>query len=112
MPSVLSTDRRVASLKPKPARVEYFDRTLPGFGLRVTPTGAKSWVLLYRIASGGKLRRLTLGTYPDLGLANARDTARVELQKAQAGRDPGTEHQTGPRPYVPVAGRPLHREVR
>jgi hypothetical protein len=57
MPSVLLTDRRVASLKPKPRRVEYFDRTLLGFGLRVTPTGAKSWVLLYRVASGGKLRR-------------------------------------------------------
>ena len=94
MPSVLLTDRRVASLKPKTARVEYFDRTLPGFGLRVTPTGAKSWVLLYRVASGGKLRRSTLGTYPDLGLAKARDTARGELQKAQAGRDPGTEQQT------------------
>ena len=94
MPSVLLTDRRVASLKAKTARVEYFDRTLPGFGLRVTPTGAKSWILLYRVASGGKLRRLTFGTYPDLGLAEARDTARAELQKAQTGRDPGAEQQT------------------
>ena len=42
MPSLLLTDRRVASLKAKRARVEYFDRTLAGFGLRVTSAGAKS----------------------------------------------------------------------
>jgi integrase len=60
----------------------------------VTPAGAKSWVLLYRVASGAKLRRLTIGAYPDLGLSKARDKARGELRKAQAGRDPGTERQT------------------
>lgn len=42
-----------------------YDSTLPGFGLRVTAKGAKSFVLNYRI--NGRERRITIGQY---GLAN------------------------------------------
>ena len=37
MPTSLLTNSRVASLKATKTRVEYFDKALPGFGLRVSP---------------------------------------------------------------------------
>jgi hypothetical protein len=43
--------------------------------LRVTDKGAKSWTVLFR-APHGQLRRVTLGKYPALPLAMARDRAR------------------------------------
>lgn len=106
MPTIALTDRKIAGLKPAPERVEYFDRSMPGFGLRVSPDGRKSFVLLYRVArpsprpgaepaghSKRVLKRLTLGIYPDVGLAKARDLARAELQKATTGRDPSAERK-------------------
>ena len=53
----------------------------------------KSWVLLYRRGRKGKLIRMTLGTYPDVKLSKARDDARAELQKADAGRNPAAERR-------------------
>ncbi len=56
---------------PASGRVEHWDGALPGFGLRVTDKGIKSWVQMVRIH--GKQARLTLGTYPDLSLGEARE---------------------------------------
>jgi hypothetical protein len=63
MPSIKLTARTVENAKP-PAkgRIEYWDAALPGFGLRVTDKGAKSWTVLYRVH--GRLRRATLGNLP------------------------------------------------
>jgi len=55
-------------------RTEYFDRELAGFSIRVTPSGGKSFSVLYR--RGRRLRRYTLGRYPVLSLAEARTLAR------------------------------------
>jgi integrase len=74
---------------PANGRIEYFDQVLPGFALRITHKGAKSWVVFYR--HGGRLRRMTLGSYPALGLADARDHARQALQQAAKGNDPAAE---------------------
>ena len=87
MPSVKLTARSVENAKP-PAfgRIEYWDAALPGFGLRVTDKGAKSWTVLYR--AHGRLRRATLGSYPTLPLAEARDRAREVLRDVEKGMDP------------------------
>jgi Arm DNA-binding domain len=61
------TVRSIEGLKPGRTRYEVFDALTPGLAIRVTPTGHKSWVLLYRYH--GRLRRLTLGRYPDRTLA-------------------------------------------
>ncbi|MEE8275163.1 MAG: integrase arm-type DNA-binding domain-containing protein, partial [Alphaproteobacteria bacterium] len=71
---------------PKTGRAEYFDHAIPGFCLRVTDRGWKSWALMYR--HRGKLRRLTLGTYPALGLLKARRAARGALEAVADGTDP------------------------
>jgi hypothetical protein len=62
MPRTNLTARTVASLKGDPERrLEYWDRSLPSFGLRVGPTGKKTWVVVYRYHR--RNRRLTLGTH-------------------------------------------------
>jgi integrase len=88
MPTIKLTALTVANAKP-PAqgRIELWDATLPGFGLRVTSKGAKSWTVLYR--ANGKLRRMTLGPFPALPLAAARDRARDVLREVDKGNDPG-----------------------
>lgn len=90
MPTVKLTALSVANAKvPASGRTEYWDAALPGFGLRVTHKGARSWTVLYRFR--GQLRRVTLGSYPALSLADARDKARDVLQSIEKGTDPATE---------------------
>ena len=64
---------------PPAGRREHFDARIPGFALRVTRTGHKSWVLYYRIHR--RIRRLTLGSFPAIKLDVARMQAREALEK-------------------------------
>lgn len=81
------TDLTVKALKPRSdVRYEVFDVKVPGFGVRVFPSGIKSFVLLYR--QHGRLRRLTLGRYPVLSLAEARRLAQTALNRVAHGTDP------------------------
>jgi integrase len=92
MPTIKFGPRTANSLKANPAaRVEYFDASMPGLALRVTPSGVKTWTVLYR--HRGRLRRLTLGTAKAIGLADARDRAKAAIREASNGADPATEKQ-------------------
>lgn len=94
MPKHKLTTRYIDSIKPpKSARVEYWDAGTPGFGLRVAASGRKSWVLMYRVRGDKRLRRETLGTYPTLSLADARDQARADLRAAAKGQDPASQRK-------------------
>jgi integrase len=85
------TDRGLKALKPppKPQQLDYFDDSLPGFGLRVSYNGRKSWIVLYRC--NGEKARLTLGRFDVLPLVDARDMAREALKAAGQGEDPAAE---------------------
>lgn len=83
------TDASVRNVKPTEDRQEIPDDLLPGMYLIVQPTGRKSWKVRYR--AGGKHRRMTLGSYPGMSLAEARRRAREVKQEAQAGRDPAAD---------------------
>ena len=88
MPICRLNDRFVKSVKPTPNRqVEYIDRGgRAGFALRVSRTGAKTWVQHYR---HNKIqRRLKLGTYPAMKLAQARIEADEAKNVADKGGDP------------------------
>src|SRR5439155_14855370 len=64
---------------------------------RVTLNGAKTWTVRYRVQGGrrGRLRRLTLGSYPTVTLAKARKAATNALgQVATTHTDPATTKQT------------------
>ena len=90
MPKIKLTAAAVERIKsPKQGRVEYFDALLPGFALRVTDKGAKSWCVFYRI--NGRLRRYTIGSYPAFDLKAARKAAEKALRDVEVGDDPAAE---------------------
>jgi integrase len=69
--------------------VVFFDERLPGFGLRLRASGARSWLVQYKI--GSKIRRLTLGTPAQLDPGKAFDAAKDKLAQVRIGRDPAAE---------------------
>jgi integrase len=79
----------------KPSKVEYFlwDSELIGFGLRVRPSGVKSYVLKYRAGLGRRapVRRITLGKHGKLTPDVARNAARRVLADVVHGTDPARE---------------------
>ncbi len=87
MPSQKLTAMAVERARvPAQGRVEYWDTILPGFGLRVTENGTKTWTLMYRVH--GRKRRATIGHYPKTSLADARDQAAVLLAQLEKDIDP------------------------
>ncbi len=76
----------------KPQAKEYTRFEGHGFGLRVRPDGARTWVLVYT-APDGRRRRVTLGSYPDMTLAEARGAAEDARDTLRAGGDPIDERQ-------------------
>jgi integrase len=86
MPKEILTARSVEAWKPGDKRVEVADAKAAGLYLVVAPSGAKSWACRYRFA--GRPAKLTLGSYPTVGLADARRLARDALLEVASGRDP------------------------
>ena len=84
------TKRLVNSLKPAVQDYFVWDDTLRGFGLRLQPTGAKSYVVKYRAGSGrgAPTRRVTLGRVGTLTPDEARALARKTLGAVAHGSDP------------------------
>jgi len=67
-------------------RREIPDPALSGLYLVVQPSGSKSWALRYRYA--GKPKKLTLGRWPIMGLADARAAASEAIEAVDHGNDP------------------------
>jgi integrase len=87
MPRTSLTAASVEKLKPPGGgQVEHYDRRLPSFGLRISYKGSKSWFLMTRL--DGRLIRVTLGKYPAVSLADARELARIAGRLAAEGNDP------------------------
>jgi len=71
---------------PEEKRIEVYDTVVNGLALRVTPTGHKSFVYRYRF--NDKVKRFTIGTYPNMSLSIARDEARGISNDLHKGIDP------------------------
>lgn len=69
---------------PAKGQIDYWDGALPGFGIRLSQGGTKSWVVMLRREK--RKVRVTLGTYPQLSLEAARLKAR-DLLIQQADHD-------------------------
>src|SRR6056297_614091 len=81
------TQKLLSSLKPETSAKFIRDDTLTGFGVKVSATGRKSFIVEGRIR-GGRTRRITLGQDPAMSLSTAKDLAREYIQLMQKGEDP------------------------
>lgn len=69
----------------------YYDTSLKGFGLKVMPTGARSWIIEYRPGAGGRgvsKKRIKIGAYATHTPEQARELASQTLARVTLGSDP------------------------
>lgn len=93
MPTLQLEAKGIARLAvPTTGRIDYHDTVQDGLSLRVTSHGARSWSVRYYLA--GRQRRATLGAYPGLSLADARERAHRTRREAQDGIDRATSKRT------------------
>lgn len=79
----------------KPKEKPYKLSDEKGMYLEVMPNGSKYWRLKYRI--GGKEKRLALGVFPEVSLAEARDKRDTARKQVSEGTDPGAAKQEAKR---------------
>jgi integrase len=86
------TDKLVRALPmPDKGATITYDADVPGFGVRVTANGARSFVLNYM--SAGRERRMTIGQFPTWSATAAREEARALRRKVDSGIDPMAERE-------------------
>src|SRR5262249_22677160 len=85
MPHLTDAVVKRLPLPAKASKITYDD--VPGFGVRVTAGGARSFVLNY-VTQAGRERRCTIGGFPDWKTTAARERARELKRDIDAGGDP------------------------
>ena len=83
------TDTACKKAKPMGARMRLYDTG--GMYLEIAPAGGKWWRLKYRIAKKEKL--LSLGTYPEITLAEAREKRDEARKLLRDGIDPSAHRK-------------------
>ena len=86
------TNRSVAAARPGMLAVLIWDDELSGFGLRVQPSGVKSFVIQYRNRHN-ETRRITIGRVGVIAPEKARRKAKREFARIQDGADPAQERK-------------------
>ncbi len=105
------TNNMVAKLKPGEKRLTLPDPELRGHYIRVTPTGAKSYVAVAR-APGGKQVWATIGGADVLTIDEARERARVAIQRIKAGQSAFEPPPVQPDSFKAVAENYIERHVK
>jgi integrase len=93
MPKRTLNDRIIKAAKPAASRYEIMDTVVPGFGLRVSERGVKSFVLVARYPGSDNPTRRTLGEYGVLTLEAARVRARHWHDLLRRGIDPAHDEE-------------------
>lgn len=83
------TDIAIRNAKPRAKPYKMGDER--GLFLLVQPSGGKLWKVKYRV--DGREKKLSLGTYPDIGLSDARKKRDEARELIAAGQDPSREKQ-------------------
>jgi integrase len=90
------TKRAVDALNSNSSEFTVWDNTVIGFGVRVRPTGAKSYVVVYRAGAGrgAPVRRYTIAAVGKIAPERARARAKVILGSVAHGHDPAHQKAT------------------
>lgn len=89
----LTEIRARKELAPSRGQTLLWDTDVKGFALRVTPGGAKSFLLDYR--ADGRQRRITIGSFPDWSVQAARTAAKKLKKDVDGGLDPMEQRHAG-----------------
>jgi integrase len=84
-----------AQTAPARGRLEFTDQRCAGLSFRITAKGARSFCFRFRDPITRATTRATIGTYPDVGLSDARTRADAMRVTVAAGVNPVTERRTG-----------------
>ncbi|MFH1673417.1 MAG: tyrosine-type recombinase/integrase [Pseudomonadota bacterium] len=85
------TDLHIKKMVPRKKRYEVFDGK-KGLCIRVMPSGAKTWIFRYHFDE--MRRRMSLGSYPGISLAKARELHAQAIQDLQRSIDPGEKQRS------------------
>jgi integrase len=91
------TKRSVEKLTVRDADYIAFDSEVNGFGVRVLPSGRRSYLVQYR--SGGRTRRIAIGQHGAVTVDDARKRAKELLGSVAAGQNPAeviAQHRGAP----------------
>lgn len=103
MPVVKLNARNITTLQAVGGvRTDYRDELLPGFFLRITPQGTRTFGIVYTTRDG-RLRRCTLGPVGPLGLSQARAQAKRLRGAVAQGEDPHGDRMTARRQKLTAA---------
>jgi Arm DNA-binding domain len=97
------TKRAVDALQSNGTEFTLWDDTVRGFGVRVRPTGAKSYVVVYRAGAGrgAPVRRYTIAAVSKITPERARARAKIILGAVAHGQDPANQRTRRPLNAVP-----------
>jgi integrase len=87
------TDRKLRALRRESKRYDVMDSDVPGFGVRVSEVGQKTFILIARYPGSKNPTRRALGEYPSLSLEKARGLARDWRDLVRKGIDPKAEDE-------------------
>jgi integrase len=90
MPKIKLTKTAVDAAIPKERDYELRDTTIPGFLVKVTPTGRKIFMVAY-VAHNGQRRKPAIGRYGEITVEQARGIAQDWLAEVRRGVDPSAE---------------------
>jgi hypothetical protein len=87
------TKHQIDTQQPSTKDLYLWDTSPPGFGVRVRPSGAKTFIYSYRAGGGRSARksRHTIGRYGKITLEQARNQAQQLAGHVAAGRNPSAE---------------------
>ena len=77
------TVNAIAAAKPRDREYTLWDGTLAHFGMRVHPSGVGSFIVQTR--ARGRMRKITLGRFPEMGVEKARREAATILARLWGG---------------------------
>ena len=104
------TKRIVDALKADEREFTVWDDAVTGFGLRVRPSGAMSYVVVYRAGPGrgAPVRRYTIATVGKIAPEDARARAKVLLGSVAHGHDPAGQKTRARGTNCRRSRRPVH----